>query len=304
MSLRAACVAVLIAAVVAPHVLAQDGLAAIDACMQRLDPQSGYDQIALRCPELIPNLEASTSAAWLPAGWRAPNADLSAASLVELRQLLAHELSLHVPSRPLDEVALKRILVGLGSAESPATAPWARFTRWLREALERRDPASAHGWWESGRATPSQTVMDAIGYACLVMVVAMAVALIVNELRVAGVFTVPRRRAAGGAGMALRTHTAPDWSAIESAPARERPRLLLDLISARLVELNRLPPAGAFTIRELLQQVRSLRGEDASWLAEVALTAEQTRFSREPVPAATLERAIVHGRRLLEHLCS
>ena len=93
-----------------------------------------------------------------------------------------------------------------------------------------------------------------------------------------------------------------DWSAIQSAPGRERPRLLLELIAARLMELDRLPPAGGFTVRELLQQARLSQVEDRALLTDVALAAERVRFSGEPMPTASLETVVERGRRLLERL--
>ncbi len=301
MRLPAVCASILIAAAVAPGAFGQDGLAAIDGCLQRLSPQSGHEEMAVRCPDLIPRLQASDSAAWLPADWSGPGSDLSAAGLRELRHSIAYQLSLHAPSQPPDRAALEAILAELGPLEPTNTGPWARFTTWLREALERRDPSSAH--WSGPRLSPSQAVIDLICYACLAAVVATAIAVIVNELRVAGAFAPRRQRNAGE----QRAHAAPPtsyWSTIQSASPPERPRLLLELISARLIELNRLPPASGFTVRELLQAVRSVRGEDRSLLADVALAAERVRFSGDPLPPASLEAIVERGRRLLEHLCA
>ena len=331
MRLRGVCVSMLIAAVVAPGAFGQAGiaehagpgaqvgqvgqvrqggqgreggpgaLAALDGCLKHLDAQSGSDEIAVRCPDLIRRLAASDAAPWLPAGWAAPGNDLSAASLIELRRLIARQLSLRMPLRPLDMAALKSILAELGPAQTQTPGEWARFTSWLREALERGDAAPAHSWWSSARAGPSQTVIDVICYACLTAVVIMALALIANELRVAGAFA--RRRGRFGRDPRHQPRgVPPDWSAIQNAPARERPRLLLERIAARLMELDRLPPAGGFTVRELMRQARLSQGEDRSLLADVALAAERVRFSGEPLSAASLETTVERGRRLLEHL--
>jgi hypothetical protein len=316
MRLRELCVSMLIAAVLAPAAfgqagqvgrasqrdpVGQGGLVAIDGCLERLDPQSGSDEVAVRCPDLIRRLQASDSGAWLPAGWAAPGNDLSAASLIDLRRLIAQQLSLRTTSTPPELAALKSILLELGPTGPRTTGAWSRFTRWLREALERGDTGPPHSWWDTARAGPSQTVIDLICYGCLAAVVVMALALIVNELRVAGAFA---RRPDRNAGDTRRTPiaAASDWSAIQSAPTRDRPRLLLELIAARLMELDRLPPAGGFTVRELMQQARLSRGEDRSLLADVALAAENVRFSREQMSAASLENAVERGRRLLEHL--
>lgn len=298
MRLPAVCASILIAAGVAPGAFGQDGLAAIDVCLQRLDQQDDSEGIAARCPDLVSRLEASGSAPWLPAGWS--GAGNSAASLRELRHSLAYQLALRAPSRSWDTGELRTILLGLGPMEPRNTGVWARFTRWLREALERRDPATARSWWNLARASPSQTIIDLICYACLAAVVLMAVAVVANELRVAGVFVPRGQRRAPRAPAAIPPTSG--WNRIDSASPSDRPRLLLELISARLIELNRLPPAAGFTVRELLQAVRSVRGEDRTLLTDVALAAERVRFSGEPLPAASLEAAVERGRRLLEHL--
>jgi hypothetical protein len=295
---------ILIAALVSTNAFGQAD--AIDSCLKRLDPTTdiGYERIAARCPDLTRQLEAGAWSAWLPREWKTPNNDLSAASLKDLRQLAEHELATRAPARAPSLVPLPAILLDLGPMESRRTGLWARFTNWLRIALERQGPSDGHDWWDRtvGRVSVSQTVIDVIGYGCLAAVVAIAVSLVLNELQVAGVFGVGRIRAGGKAGGRVTTRAPSDWTAIESASAGERPRLLLELIAARLVELNRLPPAGAFTVRELLQNAHLPRGDDRSVLADVALAAEKVRFSGEPIPAAHLEAVAERGRQLLEHL--
>src|SRR5215467_10070296 len=110
MRLRDVCVPILIAAVLAPEAFGQAD--AIDACLRRLDPQTdiGYERIAARCPDLTRQLQASEGAAWLPRQWQAPNNDLSAASLEDLRHLLARELATQAtPSRAPSLVPLQSI---------------------------------------------------------------------------------------------------------------------------------------------------------------------------------------------------
>ena len=309
MRLRAVCAPILIAAaVIAPHAFGQDALDAIDGCIKRLDPQGGYERIAERCPDLMRRVQRSAWAAWLPENWYAQSNDLSAASLKELRQLVVHELSLRTSSRAPDRAKLNAILLALGPMEPQSISLWTRFTGWLREALQRGEPSPEDNWLDRmiARAGPSQTVIDSIAYACLAVVVGMALALIVNELRLAGAFAHGGEQA--GAGRRAwpidkgRTSPTSEWSAIQSAPARERPRLLLERISARLMELGRLPPAGGLTVRELLGRARLVQSEDLFALAELALAAERVRFSGEPIPAASLEAVVEGGRRLLQQL--
>jgi hypothetical protein len=291
-----------IAAGAVPNAFGQEAFDALEGCIKRLDPQTdlGYERIAARCPDLTRRLEASDWSPWLPRDWKAANNDLSAGSLRELRLLVARELATRPTSRTPDPAPLSGILAALGPMEPQQAGAWVRFTRWLRAALARSDPSSSAGWIDRMTLTPSQWVMEVVLYICLVMVIGLALGVIVNELRVAGLFAV-RRRAAGSLTR-LAANSAVDWSAIQNAPARERPRLLLELIAARLTDLNRLPAAGGLTVRELLHAARFAQAGDRTLLAELALAAERVRYAAEPVPDAMLHAAVERGRRLLEHL--
>ncbi len=308
MRCRAMCASFLVAAVLASEAFGQDAaLDSIAACVRRLDPQTdiGYERIAARCPDLTHRLDGSSWAAWLPREWKEPGNDLSVAGLQELRVAVARELSMRTPTRAPDLAPLNGILAGLGPLEPDRTGWWGRMTRWLREAFERRDQSSASGWLDRmiARVGPSQGLIEGISYVCLGIVVVLALGLVANELRLAGVFDSARNRKAGGARQQVPVRPAAQvWAEIQHAPARDRPRLLLELIVARLTELNRLPAAGALTIRELTGAARLDEGEDQAALVDVALAAERVRFSGEPVADASLQRAIERGRRLLERL--
>ena len=81
------------AAATAAGVQARDPLQAIDECVTRLDNELdvGYARIAARCPQLAATLGESAFAPWLPADWKRPDNELSAAGLSELRAQLARE---------------------------------------------------------------------------------------------------------------------------------------------------------------------------------------------------------------------
>ena len=73
---------------------AASALEAIDACVQRLNPDVdvGYDRIVVRCPMLARRLEDAGVAVWLPRDWQRPGNDLSVGGLRALRELVLHEL--------------------------------------------------------------------------------------------------------------------------------------------------------------------------------------------------------------------
>ena len=147
----------------------------------------------------------------------------------------------------------------------------------------------------------SQAVLEGIVWGALVLVMLLAGAVVVNELRVAGVLT-------GWHAAPRRARTAPRQAAgvtlqdLEHASPYRRPALLLELIAERLAEQDRLPPARALTVHELTRAAR-LRGEsDRERLSELAAACERVRFSgREPAPQA-LAVALARGRELLAAL--
>jgi hypothetical protein len=293
----------------------------VDACVARLDPQLdiGYERIAARCPDLMKQLESGAWVAWMPRGWNEPGNDLSAGSLKEFRALVNREsgardsTAIEAP----DVRNLKPILTALTGSHDETG--WTRFKSWLRSILERREQPTDESWFSRmvSHVGISQTVIRLITYAALAGVVAMAGVILANEVRSAGLFSKrrggeqKRRRQRANSVVGL------SWSAIEQAPRRDRPRLLLDAIVRRLSDRGFLPPAGALTVRELTRAARLPEAEDQSRLAELALAAEWVRYADSrmqfagapglgaPTPgtrADNLDQPIARGRELLSRL--
>lgn len=306
------CVSMIIAAVAAPVCRAQGALNSIDACIKRLDPQIdvGYARLATRCPELTRHLEASGWSAWLPPQWKAPDNDLSAAGLAELRALVVREGSAKLSPRAPDPRLLQPILSDLGQGDQDTDdrqtrTVWSRFTQWIREVPERRESPARAGWIDRlfARLGPSQAILEVVTYACLALVVLLAAGIVAYELHRAGVFGARRgKKTEPASPVRGRRSRGPDWTAIQGAPLGERAGMLLEFIAARLVERNRLPPAEGMTARELTQAARLSSGEDRALLADVAGVAERARYSAQPVMPASVESAVERGRTLLEHI--
>ena len=287
-----------------PPASAQDAaLGAIDSCIRKLDPDIdiGYERIAARCPDLVRRLQASGWAAWLPPDWRQPGNDLSAGGLRGLRELLTRPPTLR--ARALSVASLPGVLAALAQANPDRNGWWARTKERLRGIFERREQAQDDSWLTRliGQNGLAQTVLELASYAALALVVMLAGVIVANELRVSGVLgglrvRLARRRAAPTVSP---RHDAPSWDAV---PPRQRPRLLLELIVARLTEENRLPPARGLTARELTRAALLADERDRERLAELARLSERVRFSNAEVPSDTLAAAIEAGRSLLERL--
>lgn len=306
-SRRFAALVVLAALFVPLHAAAQDALAALDACIPRLDKRLdvGFERVSARCPGLAQVLEQSGWAAWLPPGWKESRNDLSAGSLAELRAVVARELETKPPRKVPDVQRLNDILTDLGATGQQRSGWWARFKKWVRSLFERSGETRDEGWLNRliRRVGLSQAIIRIISYIAMGAVVVLAVLIIVNELRAAG-WIRARRPAGQGKGAAdwQRTRLRPGWDDVERAPLADKPRLLLELIASRLTDLGRLPPAGAFTVRELVRAANLQEPEDRQRLNELALTAERARFAAGGVSPAMAEAAVEHARALLDTL--
>jgi hypothetical protein len=281
-----------------------DALGAIDACIERLevDTDIGFERIAARCPQIAPRLQASAWAAWLPLGWQDDYNNLSARSLAALRTLVAQELVLRSGARTPQAARARPILAQLAARNLQAHGWWARLRNWLR-ALFAPEPKSGANWFERlmGGVSLPEAMLEFLAYATLTLVVLLAAFIVVNEWRVFAPQRRTRRNAASRQGH-LQPLRASSWHDVERALPEERPRVLLELIAARLTAARRLPASAALTVRELARAAELADGADHERLDELALACERLRFSVIAPTPAGVARALERGRELFERL--
>ena len=282
-----------------------DALRAIDACIERLDVDTdiGFERIAARCPQIAPQLQASEWAAWLPAGWQDDYNNLSAGSLTALRTVAAHELVLQSGARTPQAALVRPILAELAAHNPQANGWWARLRSWLG-SLFAPEPKSGANWFERlmGRTSFPEALLEFLASATLALVVLLAAFIVVNEWRA---FAPQRRRARRSAanrpGHPQRLR-ASSWHDVERALPDERPRVLLELIAARLTAARRLPASAGLTVREHAHAAELSDTADRERLDELALACERLRFSvLAPTPAG-IARALERGRELFDRL--
>jgi hypothetical protein len=281
------------------HAAGPDALAALDACAAQLDPSVdvGYKRIAARCPGLAATLEQSPSGAWLPASWKEPDNLLNAEGLRALRAALVRESAAVPGGRALHPERVGAVLERIRQPQHAEEGLWARIKRWLR-ALFTPQPQSDNGWLRRlfGDVSVDRATLRLIAALSIALLVVLAGAVLVNELRVAGLL---RRRAARPAALHTgRVARGPALAAVEGA----EPGLLLELIAARLVAQDRLPPARAFTVRELVQRAQLRDASERTRLAELAAVSERLRYAAGGVAAPVLEATLRGGRELLASL--
>jgi len=305
--MRAGLVALLLAAAGVSGAQARDALSVLDSCLAKLDRavDSDYARIVARCPDLEPGLSQSEWAPWLPRDWNrsGPDNKLSVDGLAELRTLLVRAAATAAVERAPRVAQVAPLLARLTEADAPRGGWWARFKQWLREVLQPAPEHADRGWLRRllGDLGESQAVIDAIGWGSLAVVVALAFAVVLNELRVAGLL----RRRRGGPGRALARSARPQDLTLrdldQAAPAQQ-PQLLLELVTARLGEQERLPPARALTLQELLHAARLPQESDREHLRTLTSVCERLRFSGNEVAPPLLAAALTHGRELLAGL--
>lgn len=279
-----------------------DALAALSDCPRHLDSSLdvGYERIAARCPDLGPALEHSAFAAWLPSDWNEPHNQLSAEDLSELHFTLAREGAAVAGTRELHPERVRAVLQQVTKHEGEQQGWWARFKRWLRELLTPR-PQPESDWWRRlfGDAQLDQAALHLIAWLAIALLIALALGVVINELRVAGLL---RRKAGTPGGSASRGARAPALSDIDSADPRAQPALLLELITSRLAAQERLPASRAFTVRELSSRARLDDPEQRARLVALGAVSERVRYSAQEIAPPVLAEALRGGRELLSSL--
>jgi hypothetical protein len=303
---RRALTALVLLLAVAPAAMARDALTALDACIARLDPELdvGYDKIAARCPDLTPALVQSPWAAWLPSDWSKAGNNLSVRGLRQLRALLVDESARRGSAGGPQTAHVAAALAALAPSDRAGSGWWARFREWLRGVLQERQSEADSGWLERlfGSLSRNGSLVKLVSLGALAGVALLAGLMVLNELRTAGLLPLPRGRRLAPGAPGTAAAAAAGWPQIASAAATEQPRLLLELIAARLAEQDRLPPARALTLHELTRAARLPDEGARARLTELAAACERLRFSGRLLPAEALAAALARGRELLEGL--
>jgi hypothetical protein len=129
------------------------------------------------------------------------------------------------------------------------------------------------------------------------LVVLLAVAIVANELRVAGAGALRRRLAILNDVPADPHRERLSWEEVQKAERVQQPGLLLSLVAARLAKAPR-----GLTARELARVAQLGSEEDRRLLVKLIEVAEQLKFSCGAVPEEALEQALAGGRVLLERV--
>ena len=233
--------------------------------------------------------------------------DLETGAFVDLTALVARyerpPADVERPSPPR-AAALDDALAELRLEKPAALSIWQRIQQWYDEHFGANGD-EARGWLEKWlqRFAPSASVVSYFVIALGIVLVAVTIAIVHNELRVAGVFRGGVLRKYQPLGRSSDTAPEPpaDFADLARAPLARRPVLLLALVLQRLRARGVLPSRDSLTHRELLQAARLSAPQSAAFGA-VLDAAERVTFADWRPAAEQVEPVVARGRELLSSL--
>jgi hypothetical protein len=281
-----------------------DGSAAdiIASCSESTVDEPGLEALEEACPGLTEALEAS---GYLPFLSSEKREELRTYDLPELQQV-ADRYAEPPTDAEVGLASLESVLETMRKEEEAARPlTWfERFKRWLRTMLSRQqqETDSALARWLKDFSIP-ETVRLVILYASIILIILLAIGVVINELRVAGVFRrggAPQgRRAVGADGALIIDATDAD---LDAASADARVPLLLRMLVSTLVKSGRLRAERALTHSELGLRAKFDDTEQRECFRRVALLAERVVYGAGSVRPEEFEPVVAAGRALNAHL--
>ncbi len=270
----------------------------LKACAERAAPaQIGLKALETTCPRLGATLSQLEIAPWLATGWQDR---LDVKQLADLASLLGRYGGA-VPSLAPDTASLPEILKSLRQTQAPPpNALWQAFKAWVSGWLSRFD--ERFGSWVDrllGRVGSAVSVVNVLLYGLIGLVLIAAAAVIVGEMRAAGLLRVRATGRKQGLDLPAPAVQSP---VVEALPIYERPSQLLRMLVRRLVETGRLDRERSLTHDELVARGVFDNAEQRAAFRAVAGVAARILYGAQRPPASELEPALAEGRALLAQI--
>lgn len=236
---------------------------------------------------------------------------LNVYSLVDLQRLAARYRE--PPAGEFSEIeiaTLKPILQSLQQAAQRGERPLTlleRFKQWLRSVFDK--PQSDSESWLSRwleNVEVSEAVSRAIVYGLVILVIVLALAVLVNELRAAGLL---RRRPRAGKRGEIEADAAPDATTmtladLDRVAPNDRPSVLLRMLVATLVKTGRLRAERSLTHRELGLRAGFDETAQRECFQRVAALGERVIYGDGRVQDDEVETVVQAGRILNQQLAA
>ncbi len=268
----------------------------LDRCLSELDaaadPVPSYRRLILEdiCPGLaqaIAELPVSGSLS-LPL-----DQQTTPDQLHDLRALLDSYRSPPASVERFDFAALPGLLARTLHVEStPPVSWWQRFKDWLGKKL-RASGDSDYRWLTEflKSLNPPAWLADLILRASVAVILLLALAVVVNELRANNLSSwLQRRRRTQRTSRvpAGANETRMAWKDVANLPPGQQPAALLRLVLQELIERGVLPDDRSLTNGELLARLGAAARAHAAPFAELASAADAVLFGNRAVVAAQL----------------
>jgi hypothetical protein len=255
----------------------------------------GLTDLESECPGLTRALE---EARYLPLLSAAVRDQLDVSQLSDL--LTVDDWYHQQEARDIDVGTLGPVLDSLRAQEPERPVGWwQRFMRWLRALLERRqgDPDNWLSRWLDDLDV-SEAIARTILIAAMVLLIGVAIAVLLNELRVAGILRqrpVVRDPAVDVAASGVASG---DVTNLDALSADRKAPLLLRMLVATLVRSGRLRTERSLTYRELCTRATFDDTQQLDCFRRVAALAERTVYGNDEVSAEEVEPVVAAARAL------
>lgn len=269
----------------------------LEECVRSLDPDViGLEDIEESCPDIRVALEELGLTDLVSENQLGV---LSRDGLNSLRALVSRYEN--EPEREaIGADSLAPVLDSLRKPPVPEQAlSWfERLKRWLREVFNKQEAQSgADSWlsrWLDEHPLP-EIVRWGLIYGSVALVVLLALAIVINEVRTAA---RGRRRKSALATAAVDLPGAAGSAVLNVDAGGERPSALLRMLIATLVKSGRLNGAHSLTHRELAKRARFDDSIQRESFQKIAQLAEREVFSGKDVASDDLGEALRVGRNL------
>ncbi|MEO8314357.1 MAG: hypothetical protein ABI645_06130 [Pseudomonadota bacterium] len=274
----------------------------LENCATQVAPKTtGIVALESACPGLESALRDTGLVGNLPDGWQE---NLNPRALGDLVELTNHYSSTSVETS-LDPAALGAILHQLESERAQQKRSWWDAVKeWLRSRFG--EPGAKPVPWldrlMDGLAK-SADLIGMIAYVLLALVVAGAIWVVVNELRMAGFLSRSKpsraRETNRESPSSTPTHESVD---LDSAALADQPAILLRLLVARLLANGQLQTARNLTHRELVLRSAFSDAASGARFAAVAQLAERILYGAARADTLETGTVLAEGRSLLLQL--
>ncbi|HYN27884.1 MAG TPA: hypothetical protein VES94_06265 [Burkholderiales bacterium] len=285
----------------APSALAAADAAAeagrsLDRCLRALDtsaePLPPYRRLILEqvCPGLARAVAESPAAGSLS---QPLDQQTTPNQLQDLRALLVAYRSPPASVERFDFAALPELLARTLAVEpAPPVSWWQRFKDWLAKKLHGSGKSDYRWLTEFLKSLdPPEWLADLILRASIAVILLLALAVVVKELRAANLSSWLQRRsrtqhpnrvpgATGAAGLT--------WKDVANLPSGQQPAALLCLVRQELIGRGLLPDDLSLTNREMLVRLGAAARVHAAPFAELAAAADAAVFGNRAFVAAQL----------------